>query len=281
MAGRGIGYVRGVDDLTPLTVDWPVEHAVVGVTDAEATLGLGGEADWRTRIASVSKLVVGMAALVAVEEGTITLDEPAGPSGSTVEHLLAHASGLAFDSERMLSSPGRRRIYSNTGIEIFCRHLEKKAEMAVGDYISIGVLEPLGMTHTVLEGSPAHGIQSTITDLMLFARELLAPTLVSPATLEGAVQAHFPELAGILPAVGSFDPNPWGLTFEIRSDKRPHWTGTQNSPETFGHFGGSGSFLWVDPTVGLAAASLSDRQFDSWAMAAWPPFSDTALSSYA
>src|SRR5690606_17893604 len=151
-----------------------------------------------------------------------------------VEHLLAHASGLAFDTERMLSTPGRRRIYSNTGIEVFSRHLEQKAGMSITDYLSVGVLQPLGMDHTVLEGSPAHGIHSTIPDLMLFARELLSPTLISRSTLAGAVSPHFPELPGVVPAVGSFDPNPWGLTFEIRNGKRPHWTGTRNSPETFG-----------------------------------------------
>src|SRR5690606_30709580 len=162
----------------------------------EGTLGVGGDVDWQARISSVSKIIVGMAALVAIEEGTITLDDPAGPNGSTVEHLLAHASGLAFDTERMLSTPGRRRVYSNHGIEVFSRHLEQKAGMSITDYLSVGVLQPLGMDHTVLEGSPAHGIHSTIPDLMLFARELLSPTLISRSTLAGAVSPHFPELPG-------------------------------------------------------------------------------------
>lgn len=272
---------RQVDDLTPHTVDWPVEGAAVGVTDGGETLGLGGPANWRTRIASVSKLLVGMAAMIALEEGTIALDQAAGPQGSTVEHLLAHASGLAFDSDRTLSTPGRRRIYSNTGIEVFCRHLEARAGMTIGEYLEVGVFKPLGMKATTLEGSPAHAIHSTIVDLLAFGRELLVPTLVSASTLADAVRPHFPELPGVLPAVGSFDPNPWGLTFEIRARKKPHWTGDRNSPATFGHFGGSGSFLWVDPVAGLATASLSNREFDSWAMVAWPRFSDAVLGLYA
>lgn len=270
-----------VDDLTPLISGWPVERAAVGVTRADATVGTAGETDWPTRIASVSKLVVGLAALVALEEGTITLDEPAGPEGSTVEHLLAHASGLAFDSNRMLSTPGRRRIYSNTGIEVFCRHLEARAGMSIGEYLTLGVLQPLGMKETTLQGSPAQGFHSTVADLLLFARELMAPTLVAESTLADATRAHFPELPGVLPAVGAFDPNPWGLTFEIRDQKDPHWTGSRNSPETFGHFGGSGSFLWVDPVARLAAVSLANRDFDSWAMVAWPELSDLILARYA
>jgi CubicO group peptidase (beta-lactamase class C family) len=48
------------------------------------------------------------------------------------------------------------------------------------------------------------------------------------------------------------DPNDWGLGFELRDTKEPHWTGTRNSPRTYGHFGGSGSFLWLDPEPGDA-----------------------------
>lgn len=269
-----------VEDISELTENWPVEDAVVGVTDADKTVAVGGDVRWRAPIASVSKLLVGWVALIALEEQTITLGEAAGPQGATVEHLLAHASGLAFDSERMLTVPGRRRVYSNTGIEVFCRHLEEKAGMSFTDYLTEGVLEPLGMVDTELVGSPAHGIVSTVNDLLAFARELLRPSLISPASAGEATRPHFPDLPGVLPGVGSFDPNPWGLTFEIRGGKDPHWTGSGNSPETFGHFGRAGSFLWVDPVHDLAAVSLAARDFDSWALAAWPEFSDAVLARY-
>ncbi len=269
-----------MDDLSDLLADWPVQQAVVGVTDADHTLGVGGEETWVTRVASIAKLMVGVTALIALEEETIRLDEPAGPDGATVEHLLAHASGLAFDSPRMLAAPGQRRIYSNTGIEWFCRHLEGRSGMAFSEYLRLGVLEPLGMEKTRLVGSPAHDIDSSASDLLALGRELLAPTLVSDQTLADATRPHYPDLPGVLPGVGSFDPNPWGLTFEIRADKKPHWTGASNSPGTFGHFGGSGTFLWVDPAAGLATVSLAARPFDQWAMAAWPALSDAILDRY-
>ncbi|MFO7293006.1 MAG: serine hydrolase domain-containing protein [Actinomycetes bacterium] len=270
-----------MDDLTGLISDWPVPTVAVGVTTPEGTIAVGGDTTWVTRIASVSKLLVGMSALVALEEETIDLAEPAGPEGATVEHLLAHASGLAFDSDRMLSVPGRRRIYSNTGIEVFAAHLERRAGIDFAEYLQAGVLDPLGMRHTVLRGSPAHGIWSNVDDLLVFARELLAPTLVAPETLADATRPHFADLAGVLPGIGSFDPNPWGLTFEIRAGKHPHWTGERNTPSTFGHFGGSGTFLWVDPAKRLAAVALTDRDFDSWALEVWPAFSDAVLERYA
>ncbi|HJV04761.1 MAG TPA: serine hydrolase domain-containing protein, partial [Actinomycetota bacterium] len=152
-----------MDDLSPLVADWPGPRVSAGVTDAARTLGLTGDPDRVTRIASVSKLLVGLAALVAVEEGSIELDEPAGPPGSTVRHLLAHASGLAFDSDRVLAPPGRRRIYSNPGIERFAEHLSARTGMPFPEYLRLGVLEPLGMSSTELRGSPAHGMWSTVS----------------------------------------------------------------------------------------------------------------------
>ena len=269
-----------VDDLTPMISGWAVPTVAAGVTGAERTLGTAGDPDWVTRIASVGKLLVGMAALVALEEGTIELDEPAGPEGSTVRHLLSHGSGLAFDDERTIARPGRRRIYSNSGIERFAEHLAARADMPFADYLRLGVLEPLGMGVTEVRGSPAHMVWSSVSDLTAFARELLRPTLVSAATVADATRPHFPELGGVLPDLGRFEPNPWGLTFEIRNAKQPHWTGTRNSATTFGHFGGSGSFLWVDPEAGLATVVLTDRDFGRWALEAWPPFSDAVLERY-
>lgn len=269
-----------MDDLSELIDDWPVSNAAVAVTSGATTLGVGGDPRWRVRIASVSKLMVGFVALVALEEETISLDEPAGPRGATVRHLLAHASGLAFDSDRMLSAPGRRRIYSNTGIEVFCRHLEARSDMSFGEYLDLGLLQPLEMTATSLEGSPAHAVHSTIDDLLVFCRELMEPTLVSKSTMDDATRPHFERLPGVVPGVGAFDPNTWGLTFEIRDSKHPHWTGSGNSAFTFGHFGGTGTFLWVDPAAGLATVALTEREFGPWAMREWPHFSDQILDRY-
>ena len=269
-----------MDDLSELIAAWPVPQAAVGVTRPEGTLGVAGDTGWQVRIASISKVLVGVAAWVALEEETISLDEPAGPPGSTVRHLLAHAAGLAFRDHQVISPPGRRRIYSNAGIEQFADHLASKSGMSFEEYLRLGVLEPLGMGDTRLVTSPADGIHSTVNDLLLLGRELLAPTLVSPDTLAAATRAHFPELKGVLPGVGSFDPNPWGLGVEIRNGKAPHWTGSRNSPRTFGHFGGSGTFLWVDPEAQLACVALASREFDDWALQAWPPFSDAVLERY-
>ena len=228
----------------------------------------------------MTKICTALAVLVAVEEETVSLDEPAGPPGSTVRHLLAHASGLAYDSESVLAPPGRRRIYSNAGFEVLGRLVAERAGMAFGAYLAEAVLHPLGMAGARLEGSPAAGVTGTLDDLVRLASELMAPTVVSAATLDCATTVAFPGLAGRLPGFDSQDPLDWGLGIEVRSSKRPHWTGRRNSPATFGHFSQSGSFLWIDPGAGLACAVLSGRDFDAWAREAWPALSDAVLAEF-
>ena len=256
---------------------WPVEHAAAGVVRGTETWSYG-ETDSRFKWASVTKLVTAMAVLVAAEEGVLDLDEPAGPEGSTVRHLLAHASGLPFDGPRPISQPGKRRIYSNTGFDQLGAFLGEKAEMPFDAYLSEAVLEPLGLRGTGLHGPPSSGLTGPLDDLLAFGRELMAPTLVARETLYEATTVVFPGLAGILPDFGRYEPLDWGLGCEIRNGKEPHWTGTRNSARTFGHFGGAGSFIWVDPEAGAACASLADRQFGAWAKEAWPPLSDAVLA---
>jgi CubicO group peptidase (beta-lactamase class C family) len=152
--------------------------------------------------------------------------------------------------------------------------------MSFADYAAEAVLVPLGLHGTTLAGSPAHGAAGPLTDLLRLAAELLMPTLVSPETVAQATGVAFPGLAGGLPGFGPRHPNDWGLGPEIRDGKQPHWTGSRNSPATFGHFGRSGSFLWVDPVAGLAAVALAEQPFGPWAVDAWPALSDAILEAY-
>jgi len=256
---------------------WPAPHAAVGVTRGAEVMARHGPGDRVFRWASVTKLVTALAALVAAEEGTIDLDEPAGPEGSTVRHLLAHAAGLPFEAGGPIGRPGRRRVYSNPGFEVLAEHVARRAEMPFAEYLADAVLRPLGMSAD-LRGSPASELHGTLDDLLALARELQAPQLIAPETLAEATTVQFPGLSGVLPDLGRMDPNDWGLGFELRDEKSPHWTGTRNSPRTFGHFGGSGTFLWVDPDAALALGCLTDLDFGPWALEAWPRLSDAVLT---
>jgi len=263
-------------------LDWPVGHVAVAVVGRDGeVLAAAGEQDREFRLASVTKLLTAYATLIAVEEGAVDWDTPAGPPGATVRHLAAHASGLAFTGDAVQARPGTRRIYSNTGFEVLAATISDAAGMPFAEYLSQAVSEPLGMAATRLDGSPAAGATATAGDLARFAAELQAPTLVHADTLAEAVRVAFPGLAGVLPGYGRQDPNDWGLGFELRDGKSPHWTGAANSPRTFGHFGKTGTFLWVDPAAGLALACLTDRDFGEWAAEVWPALSDAVLAEHA
>ena len=256
---------------------WGAGTAGAGVVNPDGVVAEHGAVEAELRWASVTKLLTGLALLVAAEEGTVDFDEPAGPPAATLRHLLSHASGLPLDGEQPLTEPGRRRIYSNTGIELAARLLEERAEMPFAEYFGQAVVQPLGLVGR-LRGSPAHGYRGPLGDLLALGHELLAPTLVAPETLAEATTVQFPGLTGVLPGLGRMEPNDWGLAFELRDTKAPHWTGSGNSARTFGHFGASGTFLWVDPAAGLACGVLTDRPFGDWAKEAWPAFSDAVLA---
>jgi CubicO group peptidase (beta-lactamase class C family) len=256
---------------------WEAEHAAAAVVGAQQVFAAHGPTARVFRWASVTKLATALAVLVAAEEGTIELDEPAGPAGSTVRHLLAHASGLPFDDGPPLAPPGRRRIYSNQGFDVLAAHVAAAAEMPFAEYLAAAVFRPLGMT-AELRGSAGSDVAGTLDDLVLLARELLAPTLVARETLAEATSVVFPGLDGVLPGIGRFQPLDWGLGFELKDAKPSHWTGERPSRSTFGHFGGAGTFLWVDPDRTLALACLTDREFGAWALDAWPALSDAVVA---
>ncbi len=267
-----------------LVARWDVANAAAAVVAADGRIvGAIGDLDRVFRLASLTKVVTGWAAMVAVEEGTIGLDDPIGQPGCTLRHLLAHAGGYPTNGTDPVSKPGRRRIYSNSGIELATSAIEQRAGMPFTAYVTEAVLTSLGMTNTRLAGSPASGLHGTASDLARLLAELQQPRLLSPEGAAEAVTIQFAELTGIVPGVGRFDPCPWGLGVEIRGEKSPHWTGTTNSPATFGHFGAAGSMLWVDPTAGCALVALTDRAFDDWpaALGEWSTLSDAVIAEWA
>jgi CubicO group peptidase (beta-lactamase class C family) len=248
------------------------------VVGHDGVLATAGDVSRRFALASVTKVVTATAVLVAIEEGTLRADDPAGPPGSTIGHLAAHASGLGPDGG-VLAPPGQRRIYSNAGFEVLADELGRAAGMTRDRYVREAVLEPLGMTATDVAGSPASGATSCVRDLVALAAAWLMPgRLLARTTVDDATRTWFPGLRGVLPGFGAHDPNDWGFGVERRSDKRPHWTGSHNSPATFGHFGQSGTFVWVDPVAGCSLVVLTDEPFGAWATKTWPALSDAVLA---
>ncbi|GAA1432725.1 serine hydrolase domain-containing protein [Mycobacterium cookii] len=263
--------------------DWPVPNAAGAVVGRSGVLASHGDTGRPFPLASVTKLLVARAAQIAIEEGAVELDTPAGPPGSTVRHLLAHASGLAMLNGQTLARPGTRRIYSNYGFAVLAETVQQATEIEFGRYLTEAVCEPLGMVATHLEDgaqTAGYGVTSTVGDLAAFAGDLLSPATVSAQMHADAISVQFPGLDGVLPGYGVQRPNDWGLGFEIKNSKTPHWTGAQNSPASFGHFGQSGTLIWADPVAELALVVLTDRDFGDWAVPVWPALADAVLDTY-
>ena len=261
--------------------DWPVANAAAAVIGPAGILATHGDIERKFALASVTKPLVARAVQIAVEEGVVELDTAAGPPGATVRHLLAHASGVALQSGKVLAKPGTRRIYSNYGFGVLAETLQRESGIEFGRYLAEAVCEPLGMGSTRLAGGAEEagfGASSTVADLAAFAGDLLRPSTVSPQMHADATTVQFPGLDGVLPGYGVQRPNDWGLGFEIKDAKSPHWTGTRNSASTYGHFGQSGTFIWADAQAQLALVVLTDRDFGEWALEIWPAISDAVIA---
>ena len=271
--------------------EWPVPNVSACVVSSgrgpAEILAHHGQLDRVYRLASITKMVSAYAIAIAVEETVLDLDaalpvSTAGQAHVTLRHLLSHAAGYPFDGHTAVAPVETSRIYSNTGIEIAAEWLELQSGISFGEYLTEAVLIPLQMTSSQFSGSAAHGLSSTVSDLAKFAGELLVPHLVSPVTLAEATRTQYPDLDGIVPGMGRYTPCPWGLGMEIAGEKSPHWMGRERSPSTFGHFGGAGTMMWVDPEADVSLIALTDQSFDQWAAAAtrqWAQLSDQVLAA--
>ncbi len=114
-----------------LVARWDVANSAAAVVAADGRVaGTIGDLERVFRLASLTKVVSGWTAMIAVEEGTIGLDDPVGQPGCTLRHLLAHAGGYPTNGTEPITKPGRRRIYSNAGIELAAAAIEQRAGMA-------------------------------------------------------------------------------------------------------------------------------------------------------
>ena len=104
---RGVALCAMAHATSHAIADWPVPTAAAAVVGPSGVLAEHGDVAHRFALASVTKPLVARAAQVAIEEGVVELDTPAGPPGSTVRHLLAHASGPgdALDGS-VMAEPG-------------------------------------------------------------------------------------------------------------------------------------------------------------------------------
>jgi CubicO group peptidase (beta-lactamase class C family) len=155
----GTGYAAALEAIDT----WGAEHASAAVIEPKGLVASRGDPTHHYRWASVTKPLTALAVLIAAEHGLLDLDEPAGPPGATVRHLLAHASGLAFEGDAILARPGTRRIYSNPAFDALGALVAERAGVAFDRALADWILDPLGMGRPGSSGGRRRGSRGRCT----------------------------------------------------------------------------------------------------------------------
>ncbi len=252
---------------------WPCRNAAVAVVYPDGAGSTHGDAEQAFDWASVTKLATAVAVLVAVEEGIVDARRAGRPArldgAAPARACLGAAVRRQTPRSRASPSAGSTRTRASR------RSLDTSGR--AGDAVR-GVLRGrLGLPARRLAGPRAWLRRSPRSSRSRCELSIAAADLAGRRSRSRG-RLQFPGLAGVLPGFGRFEPNDWGLGFELRDGKRPHWTGTATVAATFGHFGRAGGFLWVDPEPGIALACLTDLDFGDWAKEAWPRLADAVLA---
>ncbi|SFB90478.1 serine beta-lactamase-like protein LACTB [Massilia yuzhufengensis] len=172
----------------------PILRKAYGMANVE--LGVPVRPEHVFRIGSTTKLFTAAAVMLLVDEGKLALDAPVTrylPDAPrhwdkvTIEHLLAHTSGipnLSMDSgywrttarldhtlEELVApvrgraleyAPGTRFTYNNTGYNLLAMVIEKVSGRAYFDFLDQRIIKPLGLAHT-REGTDKQLIPGLVT----------------------------------------------------------------------------------------------------------------------
>ncbi len=256
-------------DDTDLCYGWPgpAAAAVVRLVDGSAqVVDRSGDLEARRPWASVSKLAVALAVGVDVDRGRCRYEQPLGPLGSTLAHLLSHSGGYGLETTDRTVPAGTRRVYSNVGVDLAVAAVAEGAPPP--RWLEERVFGPLGMASAHLEGRPSAGVVGSTRDLATFAGAWLLARPFSAATRDRIITPFLPQLDGIVPGFGRFRPCPWGLGPEVRGSKE-HWMGDWSS-DSAGHFGQSGALALFNVREGIAVVATSAVPFGPWAVTLWP-----------
>lgn len=247
------------------------------------------------------------------------LPEDLGPRESryqeqvTIEAVIDQMCRLPLQS-----APGEELRYSNAGYGVIARIVQKVSGEPFWQVAQDRVLDPLGIRDIVATpaGStlgqvarladtnhpgtdietynsaywrslalPWGGLFGTPRDAMRFAAAFLpsGPRFLSEAATSLMVSDQTMGVpGGVESAKVRWDPGRWGLGWEIKGEKRRHWTGDLTSPRTFCHFGHAGTLLWGDPERDLALAVFANRTVTHmWAfiLTRWARLSNAVIAA--
>ena len=239
------------------------------------------------------RLTVGARHLLCHVSG---LPEDLGPRDSlyqervTIETVIDLMCGLP-----LRSAPGDELRYSNVGYGVLARLTEQISGQGFWRTTENRVFEPLGIRDIIADPTgvalervahladtirpntevesynsaywrglalPWGGLFGTPCDAVRFAAAFLpsGERFLSDAAMSLMTTDQTMGVAGgVESAKVRWDPGRWGLGWEVKGEKRRHWTGDFTSSRTFCHFGHAGTLLWGDPERDIALAVFTNR----------------------
>jgi beta-lactamase class C len=206
-----------------------------------------------------------------------------------------HTISNALIELPLFAPPGTKMRYSNAGVAVLGRLIERVTGMDFADAVRAYVLRPLALEDTVCRPGPyldqriVHmddaapsdpdvqfynsaywrslctpwgGLLGSAADLARFAGAFLngGPRLLSSGAVREMTTDQTKGVPGEVQSMRiAWERAVWGLGWEVKGHKRDHWTGELTSPNTFCHFGASGTLLWADPERNVALAVFGNR----------------------
>lgn len=218
------------------------------------------------RWASLTKPLVALVVVRIVEKHNIDFDIPIGINNATLKNLLDHTSGMSFDSTKILMPPGKMRIYSNAGYRYLEEFLKKEFSIDLSLEVIKYLHEVLNLNSAIYDNDPASGVSSSFADLYRFVKRLRSGKCgIDIETFKIMRAGSHPGIPGRVPSVGSYEDNLWGLGFELKGKKQPHWMPGNIDGSSFGHFGASGAFFFIDPVKKLSFVGFDPINSDDFA----------------
>jgi CubicO group peptidase (beta-lactamase class C family) len=261
-------------------------------------------------LASLTKPLVAAACMVALEEGLLDLDAEVRDGFTLrhlLSHCAGLPEAGARWEEPPGYPPGTQRWYSNAGYVQAARLLAAASRMSPAEYVHEAVLGPLGMDASLglreaddprtarvwqpgrygdgelfnspqfrRDAPPQGGGFASARAFGAFLSCLLAGgdagsgALLAEETVEEMLAPQFGPLPGGVGGVGEWPDLCWGLGFDVRGRRRPHWSGSTLSERAASHFGASGTLAWLEPELGVGLVALANRgTYAGWWREPW------------
>ncbi|MBA61964.1 MAG: hypothetical protein CMJ76_06305 [Planctomycetaceae bacterium] len=201
----------------------------------------------------------------------------------------------------LVCPPGTRVHYQSMGILTLSTIIEAIISNPTSEFLAERIFEPLKMNATMLGatdecllshkppvdsmveeteghdqwgwnsrywrmlGAPWGGLISTSADLGTFCRHLLGihqghRGIISPATLLSMTTNQL----GTFPKVPIAIANslPWGYGWQLNWPNHPRGFGSILPPESYGHWGATGTLIWIDPTCKAYGVVLTNEPME-------------------